>query len=812
MSTTDTTLSRRSFVKATGALGIAAAAGTFAGEATKVAAPQACAAESDAGETIVWSHCAVDCGGACPLKFHIKDGKILYVEPDESNTGEFGDTQARACLRGRSIKRWLGSDKRLNYPMRRVAGTKRGDGQYERISWDEALDLIASEFTRITETYGNEAVFIQECSGVEQNFMMNNPLFRLFNLKGGVVTRYGNYSNASINFGAWPYVYGGSWGKRSFKAIEENELVVLFGYAPNDNRMAGDGAGYDLMVAHEQKNARIISIDPRRNESCTNMGAEWIPILPGTDAALVAGLAHELIESNLVDTEFLNTYVVGFDEDSLPDDAKGQHASYYDYIMGTGYDMVEKTPAWASEITHVPEERIVKLAHEIGEAKPCFICQGWGVQRHANGDNAARAIMTLALLVGQAGIPGTCSGGDVANGGFSIDGIPTGTNPIKTKFPNFLWPEAIRDGEKLTATHDGIKNADTLKCGIKMLVNYGNNMMANQNGDINTTTEILRDDSLCEFVIQYDVQWNDSCNWADLVLPDLAVQETTTFSCAGEMNDAAGLRMGQPLYEPQYERRDLYDVCCDLAKRLDVYDEFTDGGKTREDWRRETYEDLVAQSGSDYDFPSYDECVKKGAITFPVKANTKTMPFITDPVANPLETATGKAQIYSPEIAELAKTWTIAPEQKNEITPIPVYVPGPEGAEDTTDEFPLQLQDFHYKGTVHSTYAAVDVLREVAPFQAWINPVDAERFGISDLDKVRLTSPHGSMITQARVTNRVIPGVIAHPQGAWHQASAEGDRTDTGSCTNTLTGRYCNPISKGTGQHSAIVRIEKVEA
>ena len=806
---TSMTLNRRTFVKATGALGALAAAGGVAPSAQFSGGAEPAFADGD--EHRVWSHCHVNCGGACVLQCHVKDGELAYVESDNAGDASFGGVQARACLRGRSIRPWLGSADRLNYPMKRAQGTKRGDGQYERISWDEALDTIASEFTRIKEQYGNEAIFIQECSGVEQNIMMNNPFFRLFNLLGGEVTRYGSYSSASISFGAYPYVYGKSWGNRSFKTLQDDQLVVMFGFAPNDMRMAGDGPGYDLNVAREKKRVRIINIDPRRTETCTNLGAEWIPIVPGTDAALVAGLAHELIESNLVDLEFLHTYVTGFDEDTMPEDAKGANASYYDYVMDTGYDKVEKTPAWASSITRIPEERIKRLAHEIGEAKPCFICQGLGMQRHANGDNASRAVMALALMVGQVGKPGTTSGGTIGNGGIGLDSLPTGTNPVKTKIPQYLWPEAIRDGAKLTREHDGVQNADALKVGIKMLVNYGNNMMANQNGDINFTTDILRDESLCEFIVQYDVAWTDSCNWADIVLPDLTPQETYSLTAAGETNDVAGIRFGQPLYEPKFERREVYEVCGELARRLGVYDEYSAGGMTREDWCRKLYDELCEDAGDDYDLPTYDEGVAMGAFTYDIEPSAKVDPFIEDPAANPLKTATGKAQIFSPEIAEMAKTWKLDESEKNAITPIPTYVPGPDSAEDVTDEYPFQILDYHCKGTTHSTYAHNPVLNKITPFQAWINPIDAERMGIADLDRVRLTSAQGSMITQARVTNRVIPGVIVHPQGAWHRAPAEGDRTDEGSCTNTLTSRQRNPISKGTGQHSVIGMIEKVE-
>lgn len=797
------TLTRRTFLRATGAVAALGATGTAASQLAQVGAPTA---NADDAEQVIWTHCHVNCGGACVLQCHVKDGELLYVETETAGDAAFGGVQARACQRGRSIKRWLESDRRLNYPLKRVEGTKRGDGEYRRISWDEALDTIASEFTRIRETYGNESIFIQECSGVEQNIMMNNPFFRLFNLLGGVVTRYGSYSSAAINFGAQPFTYGGSWGKRSLKTIQEGELVVFFGFAPNDMRMSGDGAGYDINVAREQRNARVIVIDPRRSELATNQDVEWIPIVPCTDAALVAGLAHVLITEDLVDLDFLHKYCVGFDEETLPKDARGKNLSYRDYVMGTGYDKVEKTPAWASAITKIPEERIVRLAHEIAEADPCYICQGLGPQRHTNGDNAARAIMLLPQLVGQVGKPGTNSGATSGNGGIGLGSLPTGENPVTVQFPNYLWPEAIRDGEKLTALNAGIKGADHLPVGIKMLVNYGNNMIANQNGDINTTTDIVRDESLCEFILAYDVQMTDSCRYADIILPDLTPQETYSLSAAGEACDVEGIRFGQPLYPPKYERREVYEVCGELAKRLGVYDEYSNGGMTREDWCRELYEELRATRP---ELPTYDEGVAMGAFTYDIAPSDEVDPFILDPEANPLETATGKIQIYSPELAEFAETWEL--QTGDIITPVPVYFPGFDGPDDVTDEFPLMICDYHTKSTTHSTYAVNEALNEMTPLQVWINPLDAQAYGISDLDNVRLVSAQGEIRTQAKVTNRVIPGTLMYPQGGWHEADMNGDRVDHGGCSNTLTSRHCNPVSKGTGQHSVVGRIEKVE-
>lgn len=144
--------------------------------------------------------------------------------------------------------------------------------------------------------------------------------------------------------------------------------------------------------------AKIVNIDYRLNETSSGHPDEWLPIRTGTDAALVNAIAHELIANDQVDKEFLDKYCVGYDEDTMPESAKGQNKSYKDYIMGTGYDMVEKTPEWAAPICGISADRIKELAAEIGAAKPLYVVQGWGPQRRSNGELNCWSIMMLPLL------------------------------------------------------------------------------------------------------------------------------------------------------------------------------------------------------------------------------------------------------------------------------------------------------------------------------------------------------------------------------------------------------------------------------
>ena len=154
----ESAVSRRTFVKGSALAGLGAAtlgSGALFGCASESQPKEGGDAADPSGaseEKVVWTHCHVNCGGACVLQCHVKDDEIVYVESDNTGDSSFGGFQARACLRGRSIRRWINGEDRLNYPMKRVEGSKRGEGKYEQISWDEALDTIASEFKRITES------------------------------------------------------------------------------------------------------------------------------------------------------------------------------------------------------------------------------------------------------------------------------------------------------------------------------------------------------------------------------------------------------------------------------------------------------------------------------------------------------------------------------------------------------------------------------------------------------------------------------------------------------------------------------------
>ncbi|EAC1945293.1 molybdopterin-dependent oxidoreductase [Escherichia coli] len=937
-------ISRRTLVKSTAIGSLALAAGGFSLPFTL---RSAAAAVQQASEKVIWGACSVNCGSRCALRLHVKDNEVTWVQTDNTGSDEYGNHQVRACLRGRSIRRRINHPDRLNYPMKRV-GT-RGEGKFERISWDEALDTIASSLKKTVEQYGNEAVYIQYSSGiVGGNMTRSSPsasaVKRLMNCYGGSLNQYGSYSTAQISC-AMPYTYGSNDGN-STTDIENSKLVVMFGNNPAETRMSGGGITYLLEKAREKSNAKMIVIDPRYTDTAAGREDEWLPIRPGTDAALVAGIAWVLINENLVDQPFLDKYCVGYDEKTLPADApKNGHLSRYGsystaqisaamsymfgandgnspddiantklvvmfgnnpaetrmsgggvtyyveqarersnarmividpryndtaagredewlpirpgtdgalacaiawvlitenmvdqpfldkycvgydektlpanaprnahykaYILGEGPDGIAKTPEWAAKITSIPAEKIIQLAREIGSAKPAYICQGWGPQRHSNGEQTSRAIAMLSVLTGNVGINGGNSGVREGSWDLGVEWFPMLENPVKTQISVFTWTDAIDHGTEMTATRDGVRGKEKLDVPIKFLWCYASNTLINQHGDINHTHEVLQDDSKCEMIVGIDHFMTASAKYCDILLPDLMPTEQEDLISHESAGNMGYVILAQPATSAKFERKPIYWMLSEVAKRLgpDVYQTFTEG-RSQHEWIKYLHAKTKERNP---EMPDYEEMKTTGIFKkkCPEEHYVAFRAFREDPQANPLKTPSGKIEIYSERLAKIADTWEL---KKDEIIhPLPAYTPGFDGWDDPLRKtYPLQLTGFHYKARTHSSYGNIDVLQQACPQEVWINPIDAQARGIRHGDTVRVFNNNGEMLIAAKVTPRILPGVTAIGQGAWLKADMFGDRVDHGGSINILTSHRPSPLAKGNPSHSNLVQIEKV--
>ncbi len=797
-------LQRRDFLESAAAIGTALTAAGFVPAALSEAVAKAV---DDFGE-YYWTACVINCGHRCPLRAYVKNKRVIRIETDNTIKDGAKPFQLRACLKGRSMRARLYSPDRLKYPMKRAG--ERGEGKFERISWDEALETVASNLKRVIETYGNESVYWQYCSGQQSLVNSRSAWWRLLNLMGGYLKYYGSYSTAQIS-AAFPMTYGGS-PSSDISEVANAKLYVTFGGNTSVTRGSGGGRSYQLANALEKGKTRMIVIDPIYNDTMAGKGEQWIPIRPGTDAALVEGLAYELIRNSWVDQEFLDKYCVGYDEKTLPEGAPAK-SDYKSYILGEA-DGIPKTPERASKITGIPVETIIELAREIGTTKPVFFSQGWGPQRQANGEETSRAIAMLPILTGQIGLPGTSTGQAEGNTELKAQYLPTGRNPVKAAIPCFLWTDAIFRGREMDDAHDGLRGlepGEKLGSNIKLIVNSGGNTLINQHGDCNWTDKILRDEKLCEFIVVCDNMMTPSARYADILLPDTLGPETEDIVSGGSSNgDVASIFPMHKAVEPQYEQRPTWEICRGIAAKLGIEEKFTEG-KSKMDWIRWCYEETRKNAP---ELPDFDTFWQKGPQqVFGLRKDMVALSaFRKDPQKSPLKTPSGKIEIYSSRLADIAARWTLP--EGDVISALPKFVatwemPGDEKQK----KYPLQCFGYHGHGRIHSTFHHLPNLRSAFPDELLLNPVDAKPRGIENGDLVRVFNDRGAVELAVKVTPRIMPGVCSIPQGAWYAPVKTKDGiVDKGGCINTLTHHRPSPYAKGNAQHTVLVEVVKAEA
>lgn len=364
-------------------------------------------------------------------------------------------------------------------------------------------------------------------------------------------------------------------------------------------------------------------------------------------------------------------------------------------------------------------------------------------------------------------------------------------------------------GPEMTALRDGVKGKDKLDVPIKFIWNYAGNTITNQHSNINKTHRILQDESKCEMIVVVENFMTDSAKYADILLPDLMITEQADLTPNEYAGNMGYLIFGQPATTAKFERKPIYEIASEIAKRLgqDVYDKFTEG-KTQEDWLKFLYAEMMKK---DKDLPDYENMKKMGIFKKrdPKGHFVAYKAFREDPEKNPLKTPSGKIEIYSEALAKIAQTWEL--EEGDVIHPLPIYHAGFNGVDDPKrKDYPFQMIGFHYKARTHSSYGNVDILQTANRQEIWINPIDAQAKNIQDGSMIRVFNENGEVRIAAKVTPRIMPGVLAMPQGAWHKANMNGDQIDHGGCINTLTTHRPSPLAKGNPQHSNLVQVERL--
>ena len=708
------------------------------------------------GEAVVTSTCGHNCGGRCVVNAHVRDGRIVHISTD-ARRWNADHPPLPACARGvGQIERTYHPD-RLRHPMRRIG--PRGAGEFERITWDTALDTVAREMRRVRDTYGNAAILDASRTGSQSMLHGRVAAQRFLHMFGGCTELWSNMSaeaevfSVRITYGTNDYKSSG----REPTDYVNSRLILIWGWSPGDGTF---GTGTMPYLKHaKQHGTRIVCVDPRRTMTSRTLADEHVFIRPSTDTAALLAMAYVIVSENLHDQAYCDRYVSGFDEGHLPQGAP-PGASYRSYLLGLG-DGVAKTPEWAEQITGIAAATLRRLAVEFAESRPAAIQAGYAPGRTAYGEQFHRAAYALAAITGNVGIPGGSSGtSNGATGRAGIKSLSPGKNPIEARVASPLLADLLARGRQ------GGYPAD-----IRLIYSSGGDLF-NQCPNVGKIAAAL--DGV-EFLVAQDHFLTPTARHADIVLPATTFWERNDVHTpwAGAGHYAIFMRQA---IAPMYECRNDIDIFTDLASRLGI-DGYND--KTELDWLRALTDDAV---------DDFDAFMQQGVARFaPPPDAVAFARQIREPERHPFATPSGRIELYSTVLAENPDPYGLG-----RIPPIPTWMP-PVTA---PANFPLQLCTPKSRARTHSIHGNQPHLARVDPDSVWLHPHDAAARGIVDGQRVRVFNQHGATLLPATVTDRIAPGVVSIKEGAWFVPDADG--TDTQGCANVLTTDRSSPCGATT--------------
>jgi len=822
-----------------------------------------------------------------PVSVYVKDGKIVRIRPlliDERDfkpwTIEAGGKKYSPPKKIKisaylmATRTQVYSEDRIKYPMKRVDFDPEGDRHpetrgksgYERVSWDEALDIIAGEMKRVRAEHGPSAIGALDLDHHNWGIVgyRFGPYFRFFNTIGFTEVLHNPDSWEGWHWGA-PHAYGFYWRlgmSEQFDLLEDTlknaDMVVYWSADPDIIRAGYSGQDSSLWYQWlKEAGKKQVFIDPFCNYTAAIMADKWIPVRPGTDAALALAIAYIWIKENTYDNDYIATHTIGFEE-------------FKEYVMGKE-DGVPKTTKWAEEITGVPARTIEALAQEwASKTTMIFGCGMGGACRTAYAHEWARLVLLLQAMQGL-GKPGVNLWGMAAGAPTNYDVFfpgyadPDGMmsfsraakkkaiNPVEQRLYRLLLPDSILNppvrwmgegfcGQSLEQQFKEFVYPMPGYSEIKMYYRYGGASLGTMT-DGNKLIEMYQSPKI-EFVVNQDVWWHTETKFADIVLPACTNLERNDigewgegggyikWTCSGENYRVIALE--QKCIEPLWESKSDYWIFSQLAKRLGFWEEFSDGGKSEEDWIKAYFEisDLPK-------YISWEEFVKKGYYVVPVPDDYKPTPALrwfyegrpcdTPDVNNP-KLGTDKAHelgTYSGKIEFSSESLKKHTPDDEERPPVPHYIPSWEGhTSELAKKYPLQMISPHPRFSFHSHFDKKGSWVNDIPghrifkngryyWTVRIHPRDAEARDIKNGDVVRLYNDRAAVLGAALVTERMKPGVIHSYCSSGKYDPAEPGKPytlDRGGCVNLLTsGRLMSKNAPGMAPNSCLIEIEKWE-
>ncbi len=723
------------------------------------------ASRGTAGRHTVPVSCNRDCGAGCPLLAHLEDGRLVRITHNP-----LGSPHMRGCLRGLRMAEVLYSPQRLLRPLERSG--PRGSGAFREIGWPEALAKVADRLEALRERHSCDSLLRLGGSGSCRGALHHTGRLaaRFLTLWGGFTDTGGNYSSQAADF-VLPYLFGTRWAGLDAATLQFSNLILLWGANVSDTRF---GCELESCIrARRRQGVPVIALDPRRSRTVERLADEWIPVLPGTDSALMAAVLHVLLTEGLVDRPFIRRTSRGFEELERT-------------ILGLA-DGRPKSPDWAEPICGVPAERIARLARLYGRRRPAALLPGLSIQRTLGGEEAVRMAVSLQVATGNVGVPGGSTGANIWNrlppprcGSIGVPAPPAPSPAAAApSVPVYRWADAVL-GEEAGGRPAGPHPENRPE--IRAIYSVGGNYLV-QGADLRKS---IRAFSRVELAVCHDYFLTPTARWCDFVLPAVTFLEREDIVFPGTNHL---LYSGQAV-APVGEARTDYAIFCGLAERLGFADSFSEG-RSAAQW----LDRFLAES----EVEDVERFRRTGIWFGKEQFRVGLADFVRDPDGSPLATPSGRIEIAS---AAYARTGFPA-------APRP-FPPDPADPDDPRGEYPLRLVTPHARYRINSQNANLPGFARREEQRLWMNPTDARRLGIGDGDPARVENDRGRVVVAVRVTEDIRPGVVCLPAGAWPALDGEG--TDTAGSANLLTSTTPTEPSQGSRTHSVRVRVERAAA
>lgn len=685
--------------------------------------------------------CPHDCPDTCSMLVTVKDGKAISLKgnPDHPITKGF------LCGKvSRYIERTY-HPTRLLHPLKRIGA--KGEGRFEKISWQEAIDTVASKLGSIIDSpFGPQSILPYSYAGTMGRLQGSSIDRRFFHRIGASLLERTICATAGV---AGSQMTLGARAAIDPEAVVHSKLIINWG----SNTSVTNSHLWAIMHRARKAGAKIITIDPFRSKTAEKSDL-WIPIRPGTDAALALGIMHVIFRDNLQDQDFIDKFCLG------GEDLKSRAQDF--------------TPDKVSTITGLKPSIIEQLAHDYASIKPAFIRLNYGLQRHGGGGMAVRAITCL---------PGIIGAWKETGGGAFLS--TSGMYPLKAAAAferHDLIPKGTR-AINMSLLADAL-SVNNLAPPIKALVVYNSNPAAVCPDQSKVIRGLKRDDLFTVVLEQFPT---DTVDYADIVLPATTqLEHWDLHTSYGHLH----VQINEPAIAPLGESLPNTEIFRLLSKAMKLEPELYEATDI------ELIKEALEPSAGGFNPANvmskitFDQLKKEGSMRLDLPKDYA-------PFANGhFPTPSGKCEFFSTSMQKLG------------LDPLPSYTPSHEDPQtriDLATHYPIQLLSPPDPAFLNSSFANLDWQKQDAGRPTLlISPKDAASRGITEEARVRIFNNRGEFLAHAKITDAVLSGV-AVAQGLWWNKDVPGKAN-----ANATTSTAITDLGAGATFFDNLIEVEPV--